>query len=357
MSALLNRTRKSKAMTLSNPYMNFLVSVVFAAVPQLVVAQPVPLGTSQTQAPVGREHGVGNPNARIGNPGKLGSLARPFADYIATVHRQVHRSWGDGFLAELNHHPSTGRYPLDLVTALEISLKSDGTVNNVHISLGSGFWSFDAAAIEAVLGAAPFPAPPQSIKSADGNVYVTWLFHRDDRQCATDFVSAHILTAQAKPTPAGLPLASPQAAGGEQEGSSAQTSETCSPPVSSAVNAASVPDEARAAAELWLTGYRNADVRGLANSSAVPFTASGRTAAEDQLSLRWFYKEMVAAGQLKRESVRYYTAAQIKKLRGSLPRGGDRDNLAFAWVEHGGEDLILILQPACHGWHVSGVDR
>ncbi len=38
-------------------------------------------------------------------------------------------------------------------------------------------------------------------------------------------------------------------------------------------------------------------------------------------------------------------------------RGGEKDGLAFAWIEHGGEDLILILQPACLGWRVAGIDR
>jgi TonB family protein len=334
-----------------------LGAVLLAVVPQLVDAQPLPLDTNQTHAPIRRDTGIATANVRISNQSELGSRAHPFTVYLATVHRQIHRFWADGFLAELDHKPSIGRYPLDLVTALAISLKPDGTVNQVSISRGSGYKSFDAAAIEAVLLAAPFPAPPQSIKSPDGNVHVTWLFHRDERQCATDFVSAHMLAPSAKPTPGGPTAASPEGVGGEPGGNSAEPSEICSPPVTSAMNTAGVPDEARTAAERWLSGYHKTDVSLLTGSSAVPFTDAGMTVAEDRIGLGGFYTEMVAPGTLQQESVRYYTGPQIKKLRGSLPRGGEKDNMAFAWIEHGGEDLILILQPACHGWRVSGIDR
>jgi hypothetical protein len=195
------------------------------------------------------------------------------------------------------------------------------------------------------------------MKSPDSNIYMTWLFHRDERQCAADFVSAHTVTTPATPTPAGPTPASPQAMGSEPEGNSTQLAESCSPPVTSAMIAASVPEEARAAAERWLGGYRRADVLGLTDSSAMPFTDVGNTVAEDRTSMSWFYQKMVASGTPKQESVRYYTAGQITKLRGSLPRGGEKEDMVFAWIEHGGEDLILILQPACRGWRVAGIDR
>ena len=81
---------------------------------------------------------------------------------------------------------------------LELSIKPDGTLNQVVIARTSGILPFDAAAIDAVGSAAPFGEPPQAIKSRDGNVYISWHFHRDERQCATDFVNAHILTAPPK---------------------------------------------------------------------------------------------------------------------------------------------------------------
>lgn len=346
------------------------------------------------------------PNVRVGNQSELGTRAHPFAAYIASVHRQIHKFWGDGFLAELDRKPDLGAYPLNLVTALEISLKPDGTINQVIISRPSGVLPFDVAAMESVQMAAPFPAPPSAIKSRDGNVYVTWLFHRDDRQCATDFVNAHILTTPGKPAPPapaapagaarvassepGSKSLTPPApalnrlAGGLRPGatqaalnsaaaaSGAASSAPASAPTASASAGAAaenaspaaakskpagVPDDARTVAERWLSGYQKADVRWLAGSSALPFTAGGKTVAEDGPGLRSFYEEMLAEGTPKQDRVRYYTADQIKKRKGGLPRGGDEDDMAFAWVELGGEDLILILQPASKGWRVVGIDR
>ncbi|HRI54650.1 MAG TPA: hypothetical protein PLW65_31150, partial [Pseudomonadota bacterium] len=133
--------------------------------------------------------------------------------------------------------------------------------------------------------------------------------------------------------------------------------ETSSPTAAKTKAASGIPDEARSAAERWLSGYHKADVRWLAGSSALPFTAGGKTVADDAPGLRSFYEEMLAEGTPKQDRVQFYTAEQIRKRKGSLPRGGDDDDMAFAWVELGGEDLILILQPASKGWRVVGIDR
>ncbi len=66
---------------------------------------------------------------------------------------------------------------------------------------------------------------------------------------------------------------------------------------------------------------------------------------------------MFAEGTPKPDRMHLYTPAEIKKRRGSLPRGGEEDDMMFAWIELGGEDLILILQPANRGWRVVGTDR
>ena len=39
------------------------------------------------------------------------------------------------------------------------------------------------------------------------------------------------------------------------------------------------------------------------------------------------------------------------------PRGSDADDVAFAWAEQGGEDLILLLEPTDKGWKVVGLER
>ena len=47
------------------------------------------------------------PHVRVGNQSELGTRKHPFAAFIATMHRQIHRYWGDGFLADLDR--KTGR--------------------------------------------------------------------------------------------------------------------------------------------------------------------------------------------------------------------------------------------------------
>ena len=59
------------------------------------------------------------PNVRVGNQSELGTRAHPFAAYIAQVHRQIHRFWGDGFLADLDRKVGSDVYDRKLVTALE----------------------------------------------------------------------------------------------------------------------------------------------------------------------------------------------------------------------------------------------
>ena len=134
------------------------------------------------------------PDAHVGNEAELGTRAHPFAAYIATMHRSIHRFWGDGFLPSLD-----GKGALDPLNDMEryaligIVLSEKGDVEKVTINRTSGYSPFDVAAMDAVVSAAPFPEPPDSIKSADGKVYLDWTFHRDDRQCATDGVYPHIL--------------------------------------------------------------------------------------------------------------------------------------------------------------------
>ena len=381
------------------------------------------------------------PNVRVGNQSELGTRAHPFAGYIAAVHRQIHKFWGDGFLADLDRTPRGGGYDRSLVTAVEISLKDDGTVNQLIIARPSGSLPFDIAALDAVRRAAPFASPPKVIRSKDGNVYITWFFHRDERQCATDFVNAHILTTPKKPeapkssAPQPTPLLSPLAetqnrmgigggAGGGAGGSmfSRQTGGGGSGvggvggvggsgvgrvgavggsgvggvggggsgpfgglsglggggPVASASaakeaakeaareakeardaakEAKEVSDDARAVGERWLSGFQKADVKWLTGSSAVPFTAGGKTVAEDGPALRAFYQDMLDEGTPKHQKVLYLNPAQIKKRLGHLPRGGDDDEMVFAVVEQAGDDLVLILQSTERGWRVVGIDR
>ena len=333
------------------------------------------------------------PNVRVGNQSELGTRAHPFAAYIAQVHRQIHRFWGDGFLADLDRRAGRDPYPRSLVAAIELSIKPDGTLGQVIISSPSGVMPFDAAAVDAVGSAAPFGEPPAAIKSRDGNVYITWHFHRDERQCATDFVNAHILTTPPKTGPgAGTPLPPPskplfaEAGKSRQElrsevrpenpsesrpepprpllglpkGSAARGGGTDSVEPVAPIRAQAltkVPDDAKSAALRWLEAFERSDAKRMSAGSALPFTSGGRTVASDAAALRSFFDEMMAEGIPKRDRLHYYTLAEVKARLGRAPRGADGDDVAFAWVEQGGEDLILLLEPTDKGWKVVGLER
>lgn len=323
------------------------------------------------------------PNVRVGNQSELGTRAHPFAAYIAQVHRQIHRFWGDGFLADLDRRPGKDAYDRSLVSALEISIKQDGTLNQVVIAKPSGVLAFDAAAIDAVGSAAPFGTPPEAIKSRDGNVYITWHFHRDERQCATDFVNAHILTTPPKPgsslpTPskpvvaaagksrpepeAGspVPVEPSRASLGLPRGGSARGSAVDAAPPVAPVRAhalAQVPDEAKVAAQRWLDAFEHREPKKMGAGSALPFTSGGKTVASDAVALRTFFEEMMAEGVPRHDRLHFYTLKEIQARLGRAPRGAEGDEVAFAWIEQGGEDLILLLEPTDKGWKVVGLER
>jgi hypothetical protein len=57
----------------------------------------------------------------------------------------------------------------------------------------SGLTVYDSAAIDVVYSAAPYPAPPPTILSGDGKVYLHWTFHRNEEACGTAGVDTFIL--------------------------------------------------------------------------------------------------------------------------------------------------------------------
>ena len=136
------------------------------------------------------------PDIRPGNQAELGTRHDPFAGYITAMHRQIHKLWTFGFLADIDGKSSSqSAYGnMELWTQLEIVIKSDGAVDKVSIVRGSGVLAFDVAAIDSVMSAAPFPTPPSEIRSANGKVYMDWQFHRDERACGTFGVDPYILT-------------------------------------------------------------------------------------------------------------------------------------------------------------------
>ena len=102
------------------------------------------------------------------------------------------------FLASLSRLPND--HPMnrpDLRTNLEIIVsRTDGRLVDMGVTRSSGVTAFDVAALESVKRASPFGAPPSSIVSPDGNVYLHWEFYRDPwYACSTYFARPFILKA------------------------------------------------------------------------------------------------------------------------------------------------------------------
>jgi hypothetical protein len=139
------------------------------------------------------------PDVQPGRQTALNAAADPFAQYLAVVHRRIHREFAFGFLRSL---PLVGGPFGDpnLHTELEIVINGDGNIHRVGIAQSSGFLPFDYGAFNAVMRAAPYATPPRKILSGDGRVYVHWGFYRNERQCGTFNARPYIL-----PHPPGSP--------------------------------------------------------------------------------------------------------------------------------------------------------
>jgi TonB family protein len=146
------------------------------------------------------------PEVKPGNQTALNTRAAPFAQFITRMHRQIHELWAFGFMTALDSKPSS--IPLNnpsLVAKLEIVLDQKGNVDRVNMVRSSGLTVYDAAAIDVVYSAAPYPPPPPAILSGNGKVYVHWTFHRNEEACGTMGVDYFILNngpkAKEKTTP------------------------------------------------------------------------------------------------------------------------------------------------------------
>jgi len=134
------------------------------------------------------------PDVKPGTKTVLNARRAPFAAFIARVHRQIHKYWGFGALEDWDSLPASSPFNNDaLATMLEIVLNQDGTVGKITVVKASGYVAYDAAAIDAVFAAGPFPEPPQEILSSNGKVYFHWNFARDGRACGTEGVEYYIL--------------------------------------------------------------------------------------------------------------------------------------------------------------------
>lgn len=137
---------------------------------------------------------------RPGNQTALNTRADPFASYIAAMHRRIHPRFAQGFLSRM---PSTVaeafRANPNMHTRLELGVDAQGSVHHVTVVATSGDTLFDLGAFEAVMGAQPFPVPPDAIQSPDGLVYLQWGFFRNHRQCGTFNARPYILADAPRP--------------------------------------------------------------------------------------------------------------------------------------------------------------
>ncbi|HTJ40468.1 MAG TPA: energy transducer TonB [Kofleriaceae bacterium] len=230
------------------------------------------------------------PDVRPGNQTALKTRANPFAVYVARMHRKIHERWGFGFLEDLDSKPaSSPMNNFDLYVMIEISIDPDGTVHKTTIAKTSGVLEFDVAALDAVISSGPYEATPEAIQSVDKRVYMRWGFYRNWRQCGTFNVEPYILT----DIPGGIePI-------GEH---GAVASDTHSEPVTPmsdlegepASPTSSVSDaKALYAANLWVSGFAQADIQKMTRFSTVPFSAGGQVAAQTTKDLEDMYKGLI----------------------------------------------------------------
>lgn len=118
-----------------------------------------------------------------GNTTALNAAADPFAAYLAAFHRNLHTEFVHEFIASL---PSSGELADDsLVAKVEIVVNPDGSLDRVGVVNSSGNLMYDFGAFNAVQRGAPYPPPPEKIRSPDGRTYLRWALHRDQSQCGT----------------------------------------------------------------------------------------------------------------------------------------------------------------------------
>jgi len=311
-----------------------------------------------------------------GNQAELGTRAHPFAGYITSVHRQIHKLFAFGFLTDLEQRLGKGKSVYDdqnLWTKLEIVINGDGTVEKVGIVRPSGVQGFDVAAIDSVMSAAPFEVPPKVIRSADGKVYFHWQFHRNEEACTTANVDPFILTTPGE-TPRDLDGTATddknlwqnarESAGREPPRSLKRSpnegeAQVVRPTPAAPPTVPEVTQEARTAAQEWFNNYARGRLDWLAGWSATPFTAGGEVVAKDAAKLKAIYKQLLAEAPAQRalSGFEVLTPAGIRGKLGGLPPGGEESDMLYAVGKAGSEEFILLLKKSDRGWRVCGVDR
>jgi hypothetical protein len=141
---------------------------------------------------------------KLGNQTSLNTAGVPFATYLNRIHNRLHPIFAINYLGFLDGLPgSAGLRNNDMKTNLEIVLsQTNGSIVKMGVTHTSGVTAFDISALESVQRASPFGAPPASIVSPDGNVYLHWEFHRNPLlACSTYFARPYIIKVPQKTAP------------------------------------------------------------------------------------------------------------------------------------------------------------
>jgi TonB family protein len=327
------------------------------------------------------------PEVQPGNTTDLNTRAAPFAAYIARMHRSIHKLWGFDQLEAWDE--LTGSSPLNdpkLATTLEAVINRDGTIDKVTIVRTSGYLGFDAAAIDVLYTAGPFPDPPREIRSPDGKIYVHWTFHRDERQCTPAYTQYFILAekphakdknglvdrpeagphasaGEAPAAPAGAPAASgapglpaaPRPSGSttgddgprrlrryddsrhratmrrlDEEVAAAEENAGASEPAAAPSPAETQPPVARATdpaarvvAERWFKALAGGDADALASLATLPFKTSGKDVSK-RAALTAMLTDLVGEEKSSHaRTIEVYTTASLRAAIGKLPANVD----------------------------------
>jgi TonB family protein len=107
-------------------------------------------------------------------------------EYLRKLHAQVHKRWADNFLALIGQNLELSNPLNDASRSAEVDVvvSAAGKLVSSTLTKSSGAQGFDDAVTEVLKDSVPFPAPPFTAQSDDGNLHVHWTFARDERRCA-----------------------------------------------------------------------------------------------------------------------------------------------------------------------------
>lgn len=130
-----------------------------------------------------------NPDGPVIKQGEQGnSLAhqKDVAEYLALMHKEIHRLWAHDYLLRLDtvfRRPGSRLNNPDLEAVAEITLNARGEVVDVRMVKSSGITEYDNEAIHVAWNSSPKVPIPDEMRSNNGKGYIHWTFWRDARQC------------------------------------------------------------------------------------------------------------------------------------------------------------------------------